>query len=465
MLLLNADRNFYKQMLIIAVPVTLQNFIVSFLNMIDTVMVGRLGETEIAAVGIANQYFFLFAVLLIGLSAGCNVFIAQFWGIKDKTNIQRIIGIGLGSALIISLVFIFFGLLYPDKIMLLFSDDALVIQLGIDYLRIALISYPFIAITLVYSYSSRSIGRALQPMIISAFALIVNAFFNYLLIFGKFGAPVLGVRGAAIATVIARVMEMCCLLIWVYGSKSVLAATFRELTDFSLKFVKRAYHTILPVILNDLCWGLASFVYMVVYGRMGTQAVATVQICNTINNLFLVVVCGLSSAAAVMVGNSIGAGDQIKGKNYARNFALLSIMVGFGLGGLLAISTPLILSFFTVSSSVKKAAQIISYIIAFTFVIRVLNHVLIVGVLRGGGDAKYSLLIEAFTMWIIGVPLTIMGAFLFQLPVYMVYGLAIVEEICKCILCVSRLKSGAWVKNLTRSLAGKISDQTCPYLQ
>jgi putative MATE family efflux protein len=446
------DNDFYSKMLKIALPIVVQNFISSFLNMIDTVMVGKLGETEIAAVGIANQYFFFYNMFLLGMCAGCGVFISQFWGKGEIKNIKRIMGIGLISAVVFSLVFMAAGFLFSGKIMAAFNTDPKVIDSGAGYLRMVLISYLFTGITFVFNFSLRSIGKTVQPMIISAFALLCNAFFNYVFIFGKFGAPAMGVEGAALATVIARTVETIILVAYIYGSKGVLAASTRELTDVSFEFVKKAYRVILPVILNDICWGLASLVYAAVYGRMGTQAVAAIQICNTVNNLFLVAIFGLSSASAVMVGNSIGAGDEGLSKRYAKRFSLLSIALGIILGLILAVTSPAVLNIFNISNQVRSDSQIVLYIISVIFFIRVFDVILIVGILRGGGDAKQAFLIEGFTMWFIGVPLTILGAFVFKLPVYDVYALAILEEISKCILGLSRLKSGRWIRNVTHNM-------------
>jgi putative MATE family efflux protein len=443
------DKEFYNKMLKLSLPVIIQNFISSFINMIDTVMVGKLGETEIAAVGIANQYFFFFNMFLIGICAGCSVFIAQYWGKKDVRNIKRIVGVGLISSIVISLAFVIFGASSPGKIIAMFNKDYTVIDLGGRYLRIVLVSYLFTGITFMYNFSLRSIGNAVQPMLISIVALICNTFFNYMLIFGKFGAPAMGVEGAALATVIARVTETTILVISVYAGKGVLAASIKELIDITFDFAKKSYRTILPVILNDICWGFASLVYSVVYGRMGTQAVASIQICNTISNLFMVAVFGMSSAAAVMVGNSIGAGDKKISRDYAKKFSILSVVVGIILGLFLAVTSPLILNFFNVSQMVRNNSQIILYVISGIFFIRVLCIILIVGVLRGGGDAKAAFLIEGFTMWFIGVPLTILGAFVFKLPVYAVYSLAILEEATKCVMGIVRLRSGKWIKNVT----------------
>ncbi|HEY8464003.1 MAG TPA: MATE family efflux transporter [Bacillota bacterium] len=446
------NRNFYRRMLQLALPVMVQNFISSFLNMIDTVMVGKLGETEIAAVGIANQFFFLFNMLMIGLGAGCGVLIAQFWGKGEVKNIKRVLGIGLGSATVIALSFMITGYLFPRGIIAVFNRETRVVALGAEYLKIVLASYVFTGITFIYNFALRSIGKTVQPMLISALAVLCNAFFNYLFIFGKFGAPAMGVAGAALATVIARIVETLLLVTAVYAEKGALAASVSELVNFNMGYLKKSYRVIFPVILNDLCWGLANLVYGAVYGRMGTQAVAVVQICNTISNLFMVVIFGMSSAAAVMVGNSIGAGEVSLGRNYAKRFSVLAVVTGIGLGLVLAGVAPVLLAVFNVSRAARSYALIILYIIALIFFIRVFDIILIVGILRGGGDVRYALLLEGCTMWFVGVPLTILGAWVFQLPVYAVYALAVAEEITKCIFGIQRLKSGRWIHNVIHNL-------------
>ncbi|HEY8344509.1 MAG TPA: MATE family efflux transporter [Bacillota bacterium] len=445
---------FYYRVFALAWPIVLQNFIAAFLNIIDTVMVGKLGETEIAAVGLANQYFFFFHMFLIGLCAGCSVFIAQFWGTKDTRNIRRIVGIGLGSVALVAFFFMGLGYLFSEQIIAVFNNETSVILLGAKYLRIVLAGYLFTAVTFLYSFALRSIGDTFQPMLISAAALLINVFFNYVFIFGKLGAPAMGVEGAALATVIARVVETVFLVGSVYRQRGVLAASGRELFDVNLSYIKKTYRIIFPVLLNDLCWGLAAMVYTAVYGHMGSQVVAAIQIVNSVSNLFMVVIYGISNAAAVMVGNCIGAGKVQQGKVYARKFTRLSVAIGFLLGGLLAFASPYMLRFFNVSAQALHYARIILYVVSAIFFIRVLDIILITGILRGGGDARYALLTEGFTMWFIGVPLTIGGAFLLKLPAYIVYTLAIVEEIVKCALGLRRLRSGRWIKKVTRNITG-----------
>ena len=443
------DKGFLKQMLLIAVPIMLQNLVSSSLNMVDTIMIGKLGEVEIAAVGIANQYFFLFHMIILGLSAGCSVFISQYWGMKDFKNIKRIIGLGLLSAIVASIVFMISGFINPERIILIFNKDSQVMEIGGRYLSIVLFSYIFTAISLIYSFSLRSIGNTITPLIVNVIALLTNVFLNYVLIFGKFGVPALGVEGAALATLIARVIEALVIVIFVYKGKGVLAAKFSELKDLSMAFVKKSYKIIFPVLLNDLLWASASLIYSVVYGRMGIEATASVQISNTVNNMFMVVTFGMASAASIMIGKSIGEGKEEEAIDYSKKFMVVSFFVSLVIGLGLAIAAPFILNLFNVSEQVRRSSLIMLYTISVIFVIRFMGMLIIVGILRGAGDAKMSLAIEGSTMWLIGVPLTILGAFVFKLPVHMVYGLAIIEEIVKFILGFMRLRSGKWINNIT----------------
>lgn len=443
------DRKFLSNMLKIALPIMIQNLVTSSLNMADTIMVGKLGEVQIASVGIANQYFFLFTMILTGLCGGCSVFISQYWGKKDFANIKRMLGLGLASALFVSVVFMAAGFISTDAIISLFNKDSIVIDLGGKYLFIVLFSYIFTAVTFVYGYSLRSIGNTVAPLIVNIAALLCNVFLNYVLIFGKLGAPALGVEGAAIATLIARVLEAIILVILVYKDKGVLAANASELLDLSRDFFKKSYNIILPVLLNDVLWAMASLIYSVVYGRMGTGATAAIQICNTVSNMFMVVTFGMASASAIMVGNSIGEGKEDQAVDYAKKLMAVSLIVSIILGLSLALTAPLILDLFNISIEVRSSTLIMLYIISFIFVIRFLGMVIIVGILRGAGDARSSLIIEGLTMWFIGVPLTIMGAFLFKLPVHLVYALAILEEVVKFILGLMRLKSRKWINNIT----------------
>ena len=459
--ILERDKTFYKKIFVIALPIIIQNFITSSLNIVDTIMIGKLGEVEIASVGIGNQYFFLFNILIMGMfsgmavytsqswiNAGASVFMSQYWGRKDIASIKKVVGLGSLLAVIIGLIFKVVALISPGFIVSIFNKSTDVIRLGSEYLGVVCLSYVFTALTFNFATALRCIEKTSIPMLVSAVALLTNTFLNWVFIFGNLGAPAMGVKGAALATLIARVLETTILIAYIYISKSVLAGKIKELFSFSRDFVKMIFITMIPVLLNEGCWGLGSVIYNVIYGRIGTQAIASVQIATTVYNLFMVVIFGIGSASLVIVGNEIGRGDKDKGYKYGKKCVMLGCIVGIILSlGLILLSNQIV-TLYDVSEQVRIWARNILYVIAFIMVIRVYNIIIIVGVLRGGGDAKVSLAIEASTMWFIGVPVAFIGAFILKLPVYQVYALCTLEEIVKGVFCLRRFKSKKWINNL-----------------
>ncbi|MBS5927408.1 MAG: MATE family efflux transporter [Clostridium sp.] len=446
--ILERDKTFYKKIFVIALPIIIQNFITSSLNIVDTIMIGKLGEVEIASVGIGNQYFFLFNILIMGMFSGMAVYTSQYWGRKDIASIKKVVGLGSLLAVIIGLIFTVVALISPSFIVSIFNKSTDVIRLGSEYLAVVCLSYVFTALTFNFATALRCIEKTSIPMLVSAVALITNTFLNWVFIFGNLGSPAMGVKGAAIATLIARVLETTILIAYIYISKSVLAGKIKELFSFSRDFVKMIFITMIPVLLNEGCWGLGSVMYNVIYGRIGTQAIASVQIATTVYNLFMVIIFGIGSASLVIVGNEIGRGDKDKGYKYGKKCVALGCIVGVILSlGLILLSNQIV-TLYDVSEQVRIWARNILYVIAFIMVIRVYNIIIIVGVLRGGGDAKVSLAIEASTMWFIGVPVAFIGAFILKLPVYQVYALCTLEEIVKGVFCLRRFKSKKWINNL-----------------
>lgn len=446
----NDKKIFYNQLWKLALPIIIQNFITSSINMISTLLVGRLGEPQVAAVGIANQYFFLFDVIMIGLCSGCGVFISQYYGSKNIEKIKKVMGIGIVSVFFIAMLFTLVALIIPEVIISIFNTDPLVVSLGSEYLRIICFSYLFTGVTFLYSVGARCVGKTILPMAVSSIALILNTVLSLWFIFGGFGINSMGVEGAAIATLIARVIECLVLLLLVYKMKYLIAANIKEMKNIKKSFVSEAYRTILPVLFNDLFWGLGSVVYNIAYGRMGVEAMAAIQICATLQNIFMVISIGVSSAASVIIGNIIGAGEYDKGKIYAKKFAILGIIIGFIIGAVIIFSAPYILSVYKASEELYSDAVKILYVLGIVFVIKVYNIVLILGILRGGGDAKFALYAESFTMWGIGVPAAFIGVFVLQLPVYLVAALVTLEEIVKFFIATYRLRSGKWINDLTK---------------
>ena len=440
------DRAFCSTLLKIAIPIILQNLISSSLNMVDTIMIGRIGTVELAAVGVASQFFFFNMVVLVGICSGYCIFIAQYWGKQDLIKIKHYLGVILCYTTVAGLIFTTCGILYPEKIMNLFNHDPEVISIGATYIRILAVTTIFQGFTIGYGYASRSIENAFLPMIASLIALVTNTFLNYVLIFGKFGAPELGVTGAALATLFARILEMLLLLIYTYRKKTPLAVHLSEM-NLHPSFLFGDLKTVLPVMLNEMCWGLATVVYIAAYGRIDTDALASVQVAFTVQNLFIIFGFGVSGATATMVGNNIGRGLKKRAGLYAHRALFLCLCIGVVLTVLILLLAPVFLWLYDLpSEKVTEDALLMIRILALTMPMKLVNMTMIMGILRAGGDVIFSLLSESCTMWFIGVPLAFFGAVILKWPVYMVFTLVIAEEIVKLILCLWRVFTNRWLR-------------------
>lgn len=444
------DKIFLKQMFSIAIPIALQNLITSSLNMVDTLMISDLGKSSIAAVGLANQLFFFYILIVFGIHSGSSIFISQYWGKKDTTNIKKVLGLAIGLSFTVGFIFTILGFFYPEIVMKFFIKDANVIKLGSDYLRIVSLSYIITGVGFAYSVAARSIGEARMPMIVSGISFVTNTIFNYLLIFGKFGFPQLGVKGAAYGTLIARIVEFSFIIYFVYKDIKPLAGTISEMTDWSKDFVNRYFKTTSPVILNEGLWALGQVMYSVAYARIGEEATAAVQISTTIQNVFFVIVRGLANACTVMVGNKIGEGDKDGAYDYAKQFLIMATISGLILGGILALTPDLTLKLFkNLDPNLYIISRKMIIIMGIFYFVRTFNATLIVGVLRGGGDTKFSMYLEMVSVWLVGVPLAFLGALVLKIEVHQVLLLVTIEEVIKLVIGYPRVKSKKWIKDLT----------------
>ncbi|MGL6099254.1 MAG: MATE family efflux transporter [Fusobacteriaceae bacterium] len=446
------DKDFYKNLFWVTVPIVLQSFIASSINMLDTLMIGKVGEIELASVGIANQFYFLFSLAIFGISAGAGVFTAQLWGKKDEVNIRKTLGLGLGIGGIVALVFTLTALFIPEGIISIFNKEKSVIENGSSYLIIAAFSYIFTMVSFTYASVLRSIGNASLSMWSSFGALLINGFLNYALIFGNFGFQPMGVKGAAIATLIARAVEALLIVVIATCKEKVLRGKISDFMGAEKSLKDGVFKTAMPIIITDICWGLGNVAYAVVYGRIGTGATAAMQICTTVLNFFFIVVLGLACSAVVIVGNEIGAGREEEGQKAAEKISALTLLIGAFLAVVLSISAPHILKLFTVSESVKNSSINILYVYSLLMIPRVYTIILIVGILRGGGDNRYGSIIQGITLWGIGIPLAFIGAFYFKLPIYYVISLTAIEEFIKCFLLTKRYRSGKWINNMVENL-------------
>ncbi|MBI3914295.1 MAG: MATE family efflux transporter [Chloroflexi bacterium] len=443
------DREFWSALWRLWLPMALLQLVFSLLNLVSVMMVGQLGETAVAAVGLANQIMFLCQLLLFGVGSGAAIFVAQFWGKHDIKNIRRVLGICLGLGLLGAAIFSFIALVIPDLALGVYTRDPAVIALGGEYLRISGLSYFAIAISTSYAITLRSTGNVRLPVTMSILALIFGALLSFALIFGEWGFPALGVRGSAIGATIARLIECTLLLFVAYSTRSAAAASLRELTRFNVAFLASVLKNVIPVTLNEILWSLGISVYSLIYARIGTASVAAVSIAATIEMLAYVPFIGLANSAAVLIGNRIGADEERQAFDYARRFMLLVIAVSVFVGSAIFLSADPVLGFYKIDATTRHLARNVLTIMAFAL-IKASNMMLIVGILRAGGDTRASALIDVSPLWLVGLPAAALGAFVFDLPVYWVFALTISDEACKVILASWRVISKKWIRNLAR---------------
>lgn len=442
------DKAFLKTMFVLALPITLQSFITSSLNLVDTMMVGSLQEAAISAVGLANKYMFIFTLCIMGVNAGANVFMAQLWGTRDIKGIKTFLGVditvGLGVAGLFGAL-AFFG---PNIIMNIMSGDPEVIKIGANYLRIVAVSCIFMSITQAYSTALRSTEQTRLPMYGSLIGVALNIILNWVLIFGEFGAPALGVAGAALATMIARLVEMLFVVGMVYLTKNKVAARFKEMFNYKLSTMVMYFKTSWSVILNELIFSFGSAAYSVAYAKISVNASATMQISGTIIDMFFIFLTGVGTAAAIMIGNKIGADEEDRAKEYASHVAKLTPVIGIVLGIGMWLLSPIVPTWFDIQPETYSDTVRVLRIMALFMPLRAFNAIMIIGVFRGGADTAYSMIVQAATILCYSVPLAFIGAVGLKWPVYLVFFLVCTEEIIKMPFEYWRLRSGKWMKKV-----------------
>ncbi|MBI9092925.1 MAG: MATE family efflux transporter [Desulfobacterium sp.] len=445
------NMNFIDLLFKLALPIIFQNFLNSSMALMDTLMIGQLNETAIAAVGIANQFVFIFIVVQFGIHSGISIFTAQYWGKRDLANIKKLVGIGVMAGLAVCSFFTFVALVTPGILMALFSTDAEVVRLGSGYLRIVGFSFVISAVAYSYINNLRSMGIVKVPMYASMIAVTLNVVLNYILIFGKLGFPALGVNGAAIATCISRFVEGFVLIAMVYWKRYPVAARFSEMLDFDYLFFKRILKTCWPVFLNELFWVTGISLYNLVYARIGTESIAAVNIVASIENFMLIPFFGMFHAGSIMIGNSIGSGRNDEAYLYGKYLLMLQFAMAVFAGGFMILSRDIVLSFYRVSEGAYMNAHHLMFVAGMVLCIKITNFTNVVSVLRGGGDTRFGFLLDLTGVWCIGVPMAFFAAFFLNLPVYWVMALVATEEIYKLCLGIPRFLSRKWIMNLAKN--------------
>ncbi len=448
------DREFFRAMLSLAIPVAFQQLITASLNMIDVLMVGQLGETSVAALGLANQIFFLLILFLFGVTSGMAIFTAQYWGKGDVESIRRVLGLCLAIAIAVSAVFTLLATLLPEALMSIYTEDTEVIRIGSDYLRIVGLSYVMMAISVSYISVLRRIRMVKITVLVAVLALGLKTVLAYLLIFGIGPFPELGVRGAAIGTAIGWTFECIMLVILVYALKTPLAANPLSYFRFNRPFALNVLRTSLPAAINEVLWSVGFSSYNAVYARIGTDAIAAVNINATIEELVFVLFIGLGNACAVMIGNKIGEEDSETAFEYGQRFMIIGVTAALIGGAVVFSQRETVIGLYELSSSAANNLRGLMLVFALSAWLKMLNFILFIGAMRAGGDTRYAMFTELFSVWCIGVPAALIGGFVLDLPVYGVYALVLLEEAVKAVIVFRRFQSRRWIHDLVNAPAG-----------
>jgi putative MATE family efflux protein len=437
-----------RAILLIAIPISLQSLIQSVLGMIDQVMVGQLGEVAVAATGIANKPSFIMMYTLFGVTAAASIYAAQYAGSGESKGLARVMRATLVSGL--AIVAIFSAAVYsaPRGILGIFSTDRAVIDTGTTYLLITSASFVLLMITLSCSSILRSTGRQNIPLITGLCSVAANTALNAVLIFGLFGFPALGVAGAAIATVIARTLEAIALVIIMRITKSHGRIGEAITVGFDKGFFAAFMATALPAMVNELLWALGDSAYAAIYGRMGTHEIAAMTLTYPVVGLTIGFFSGLSAAAGIMLGNKLGANLFEEAKALARSFFRIGVVGSAAMGALVVLASGPYVALYNVAPDVRSTAVSIFLVYALIMWIKVSNMIVLGGVIRSGGETKYTLILDMIGTWVIGVPAGLLASFVFHLPVQAVYAIIAIEEAFRLALGLRRMASGKWMRKL-----------------
>ncbi|WBW94869.1 MATE family efflux transporter [Oceanirhabdus sp. W0125-5] len=444
----NTNDEFTKKLISIAIPVALQSLISTSLNLIDSIMIGVMKESSLAAVGIANKYYYFFILIVYGICSGTAIFTSQFWGKRDIKNIKKVMAINVISVLIISIIFTLGAQLFSKEIIKIFLKESIVINLGSDYLKIVSFSYIITSISMAFATSFRSIGKAKVMMYYSVIALICNTILNYIFIFGKLGISPKGVQGAAYATVIARIIELSLILSFTYIKNTPLKLGSKDLLSIRVSLVKSVYKRALPVVINEGLWSLGTIIYCIAYGEIGAGAIALIQISDVLQNFFMIIGKGISTSASVMIGNLVGKGDYKKVIDYTKKILKLGTLSGFLMGFILIIMAPFFINYYNISDVLKIEGIKTLRVIGIFLGIKILNVITISGIFRGAGETVFSSILDVMTVWFIGIPMAFLSVIVFDFPLHIVVGIVALEEVVKSIVAFKRIYSNKWIKNI-----------------
>lgn len=446
---IETDKIFYKRLLMIAVPVILQSLITTGVNMVDNIMLGQLTETALSGSTQANQFIMLFTFAIMGVSMGASVLSSRFWGAKDLASLRKVVTIALRFGLALGLGFTIVDIFLPRQIMgLYFRPEAVAeIEAGVSYLRWSTATFLLMALSFALTNIMRSMDLSNVPLIASIFAFVVNVGANYVFIFGKFGFPKMGVAGAALGTVIARVVETGIILFFFLRDKTLgyrLRDLFMPCGDLVLDFLRIS----VPVMLSDCLLGLGDNVLAIIMGQIGSGFVSANSITTILQRISTIFISGLSFSGCFLTGQILGEGRTEDARRQGYTYLILGAVVGACAAVIIQIVSGPVINVYNITDETKAIARELMNALSIIVIFRSTNSILTKGVLRGGGDTQFLLAADMSTMWLIAVPLGALAGLVLHLSTFYTYIFLHADQIIKAIWCVFRLRSGKWIKKI-----------------
>ena len=444
-------KQFYHALFALVLPITVQNFLNSAVNFADVFMLGFVGQSALSAVSLANQYQFILHGIFFGISSGIVMLCSQYWGKGNLRAVQTVMGIAMKIGALITGVIAILALTIPKYLMLLYTNDMELVEIGIGYLRIIGVSYFIMGFSTVYESTLRSVEKALTSTLISGSALLLNVFLNAVFIFGLFGAPVLGVYGVAIATLIARCIELLVCIVHLLSGKvirldlKVLLGGNRELFRDFLKYS-------LPALMNDIFWTLAFSTYSIILGHLNSDVVAANAVATNVRDLCSILCFGLANGGAVLLGKTIGEHRLEEAERMAGRLCRLSLLIGALTGVLILALRPLIPHLFDLTDTAVYYMKGMLLISSYYVIGQSINTLLIAGVFRAGGNSRFGLICDVVVMWCVSVPLGFLSAFVFDAPPMVVYFILCLDEFWKIPAVTRQYRSRKWLKDITREM-------------
>lgn len=446
---IRSDTAFFKRFLALTITIAMQNLIVYSVGLADNLMLGGYSEDALSGVALANQIQFLLQMMVMGVGEGMIVLTSQYWGRKEMEPIRRIITIGLRFGLVISLsmgVILFF---FPAQVLGLLTNDQGVIAEGVKYVQVICFTYFFFAMTNILLSALRSVETVKVAFTVSVSTLVIDVFLNYVLIYGHFGAPRLGSQGAAIATLIARIVEFLITVGYLRFKDQKICYRFHDLLHGDRELSRRFIRVGFPVLLSNAMWGIAQAVQTSILGHLGGPAIAANSIASTVFQIVTVISYGSSSATGVLTGKTIGEGHPEKIRNYAKTMQCLYLIIGVCTGLTLFLCKDFILNFYAIGEGTKALATQFMLVLSITVVGTAYQVPCLTGLVRGGGDTKFVLYNDSIFMWGIVIPASLIAAYVLRFPSIVVFACLKCDQILKCFVALVKVNKGNWIRKLT----------------